>query len=279
MSSAGVDLHLHTSRSDGSDDPALVVSRAYDLNFAAIAITDHDTLAGLPEAADAAADIGIEFMPGVEISAAYGNTEVHVIGLGIDAGDQALTAALLALRNARQARVEKILDRLHTRGVELTRDEVQAQADKADALGRVHIARAMRARGLTKTVQEGFDRYIGRGKKAFVPKKTVSCAKAVDLIHGAGGLAFIAHPAVGNTVQSILARLLTLPFDGIEAYHTEHSPGHVTQFVQIARERHLLISGGSDCHGTATGKPDMGRVRVPYEHFEMIKKELTNRKK
>jgi predicted metal-dependent phosphoesterase TrpH len=279
MSNAYADLHLHTSFSDGSDAPARVVSRAHELSFAAIAITDHDTLAGLNEGTAAAREVGMEFMPGVEISAAYGNSEVHVIGLGISDGEQALTAGLTALRDARQARVDKILEKLHKAGVNIARDEVEAQAGKADAIGRVHIARAIHVRGLTKTVQEAFDRYIGRGKKAFVPKKTITCARAVDLIHGAGGLAFVAHPGIGNTVQSILARLLTMPFDGIEVYHTEHTPGHVTQFLQVAQERHLLVSGGSDCHGTATGTPDMGRVRLPYEYFEMIKEELQKRRK
>jgi predicted metal-dependent phosphoesterase TrpH len=130
-----------------------------------------------------------------------------------------------------------------------------------------------------KTVQQAFEKYLRSGRKAYVPKKMMPTQDAVRLIHGARGLAFVAHPGVGSTISNLLPRLLDLGFDGIEVYHTKHAPGQVTQFTEIAMERDLLVSGGSDCHGTALGvEPDMGKVRLPFYHFERILERLANNK-
>lgn len=275
---AYVDLHLHTNHSDGSDPPEQVVERAASCGLAAIAITDHDTISGLDAGERAAQRHGIEFLRGVEISASYGRIEVHVVGLGVDAKCLPLLQALQHLQESRSARIDKIIERLNARGVSLTRAEVEAQARLGGVLGRVHVALALKQKGITKTVQHGFDKFMRSGGKAYVPKELMSCGAAVELIHRAGGFAFVAHPGIGKAVAKLLPRLLELPFDGIEIYHTQHTPGQVTEFTQIALERDLLISGGSDCHGTATkGEPDLGKLRVPYHHFLCIRDALSRR--
>lgn len=275
MTLSYVDLHLHTHYSDGADAPEYVVERAFACGLAAIAVTDHDTIHGVEKAERAARFHGIEFLRATEISASFGRVEVHILGLGIDIRNAALEEALKRLTAERASRVDRILERLKAAGVSLERSDVEGHASIGTALGRVHIARALKARGITKTVQEGFDKFMRVGRKAYVPKKLLPCQEALDLIHHAGGKAILAHPGVGRSVQKLLPKLLALPFDGIEVYHTEHTPGHITLFTQVALERDLLISGGSDCHGTALHKePDMGKVLVPYHHFQRIKDAL-----
>jgi len=252
-----------------------VVDRAIEAGLTAIAITDHDTVSAIEKAKAAARTQALELIPGVEISASFGRVEIHVVGLGIEPDHRGLVEALALQRAARSQRVDTILERLAAVGVALGRDDVEAQAAWEGSLGRMHVARALRARGVTKTVQEGFDKYLRRKRKAFVTKEMLGCRQAVDLIHDAKGLAFLAHPGLGGTVQRLLPRLLTMPFDGLEVYHPRHTPGHVTQFTQVALDRDLLISGGSDCHGTASHEtPGLGRVRVPYGHVDRIKAAL-----
>lgn len=272
---AYADLHLHTCYSDSSDSPMRVVERAAELGLAAIAITDHDTIEGIEEAERAAKKHHIEFLPGVEISARYGQVEVHVVGLGINPRHSALTAALDTFREERSRRIDAILERLNALGVSLERAEIEAIAGRRGTLGRVHVARALMVKGAVRRVQEAFDKYLRSGRKAYVPKKMPTCRETIDLIHDAGGIVILAHPGVGKTVAKLAPRLIDLGFDGIEVYHTKHTPGHVTQFTQLALEKDLLISGGSDCHGTAlNGEPDMGKVRLPYQHLERIKNAL-----
>ncbi len=274
------DLHLHTNHSDGALSPRKVVERAAAIGLMAVAITDHDTVSGLEDAELAGKVYEVEVLPGVEISAVYGQIELHIVGLGVDRSDARLTEALAESMQARSERVDRILAKLQAAGVPLTRSEVEAHAVRGTALGRMHIALALRERGYTTSVQEGFDRFIKHGRKAFVPKAAMSCAKAIDLIHGAGGLAFVGHPGVGAAVQSVLPRVIAMPFDGIEVYHSKHTPGHVTQFTQIALERDLLISGGSDYHGGIKEEGndvELGSVRLPYHHVARIKDALRKR--
>ncbi len=264
---AFVDLHLHTHHSDGSDSPEAVVARAVEKGAAAIALTDHDTLAGVPAGKVAAAAAGIGFLTGTEISTQFQGQEVHVLGLGVDLDNGPLLEGLDQLCQVRQRRGHDILERLATLGIHLSDTLV---ADGGEAFGRMHIARAMTEAGHVKKPQEAFDRFLNNGRAAHVPKTAMPIAAALDLIHGAHGLAFLAHPGLGKTVRKRLPKLLTLPFDGIEVYHISHTPGRVEEFMALAQERKLLISGGSDCHGSVKGRPLLGQVMTPVAVYETI---------
>ncbi|MDX9974553.1 MAG: PHP domain-containing protein [FCB group bacterium] len=271
-----VDLHLHTNHSDGTDTPSEVVSRALQHGIVAMAISDHDTVSGVPEARAAAEAQGIEYLCATEISSRFNEMEVHIVGLGIDITSPVLLEALVGQKNSRNARAERIVEELHKAGVPVEWARIVART--ADGVvGRMHIAQEIHDLGFSQSVQDSFERYIGRGQRAFVRKSTMTSAEAIDLIHEARGLAILAHPGIGAP-QRMLSRLLRLPFDGIEAYHCKHTPGQIEEFSILARELGLLISGGSDCHGQAKLKPEMGNVRVPYEHFTRLKEVLATRK-
>jgi hypothetical protein len=273
MAARYADLHLHTHYSDGSDSPARVVERAVAAGLSAIAITDHDTLAGLPEGEAAARDAGLEFLRGVEISASQGAHEVHILGFGVRLDDAELTAALQKLGDGRHERSAKMVDKLNALGIPITFDAVTAQAGPGGAIGRLHIARELHATDHVKTVQDAFNRFIGAGKRAYVPKTRLSCERGIELIHGAGGLAFLAHPGIGTT-HTILPKLLTFPFDGIEVYHSKHSPGKSDGYLQLAKERGLLVTGGSDCHGDIKGQEEMGKTKLAWEWYNRIVQRL-----
>ena len=246
--------------------------------FAALAITDHDTLGGVEEAAKAARRADMVFLAGTEISAHVSGFEVHVVGLGIQTNDKPLVEALDRLRAGRAARAQLILERLRAVGIMIDPGNVAMRAADEASIGRIHIAQEIRAMGLVKTIQGAFDKYIGEGRPAYEPNPRLPCDEAIQLIQAAGGLAFLAHPGIGAP-RRYLARLMELPFDGIEAYHSKHSPGQVDQFLRVAAERELLVSGGSDCHGALKTKPDMGKVRVPYGHYQRIQDVLDHRQR
>lgn len=268
-----IDFHLHTNHSDGSDSPTRVVERAVGCGLAAMAITDHDTVSGVAEGAEVAARLGIELFPGVEISSKLGKNEVHILGLGVDPGPGPLVDALARQTEGRRTRAERMVARLNEIGVPVERRKVEARTGDG-VVGRMHVAQEIVAVGHAQTVQEAFDKYIKAGRPAYVPKDVVAIAEAVELIHQAKGLAFVAHPGLGNLHQRLDA-LLEYPFDGIEVYHSRHTPGHIKRFEDIVRSRGLLAAGGSDCHGTIKGeRPLMGSVRVPYEVYERMRAAL-----
>jgi predicted metal-dependent phosphoesterase TrpH len=271
------DLHVHTWHSDGADSPEQVVARAAGLGVRALAITDHDTVSALAETRALCKLYGIEFLAGTEISASFRGGEVHVVGLGIDPESSVLADGLAAQLAARHERILRILEKLSRRGISMNLEDLCAGLPGM-APGRMHVAAALCERGHARTVQEGFDRYLNPGRPAYVAKKMVPVLEALSWIHAAGGLAFLAHPRVGQTVRRRLDALLALPFDGLEAYHSRHTPGDVTALAGLAETRGLLVAGGSDCHGAIKGAgPDMGRVRLPMPRYERIIERLASR--
>ena len=261
------DLHLHSTYSDGVYSPHELASMAKAAGITALALTDHDTLKGLPEMKEAAKETGIDFIPGVEFSARWENRQVHIIGYGIDEHNALLLERLADVRNARRSRLEKIIKRLHEMGMPV---EVPVPEEGQRAVGRPHIARALVSQGYVKTVQEAFDLYIGEGKPAYQPQTKMTPPEAVMLIHQAGGLAVQAHPEEIGDRALALKLLEALAYDGIEVYHPSAKDKTTEDFwLQIARGRKLLVTGGSDFHGNPGRFPEtLPEWQVEHEKVE-----------
>ena len=257
-----VDLHVHSTASDGARLPADVVQEAKRVGLAAIALTDHDTVAGIAEASAAGAALGLRVVPGVELSAVEGDVETHILGLHLS-DTRALEAALVSLRDMRRTRAERIVQRLNELGVRIALPAVLEQA-AGGAIGRPHIARAMIAEGWAVDFRDAFDRYLGNGKAAFVPKDRLPVSEAIQLIHRAGGLAVLAHPGSAGTRERVEA-FVGQGIDGLEVRHPSHTPEDVARLSALVEHFGLVPSGGSDWHGSGDGPRTLGAMRVPGE--------------
>ncbi len=270
-SSAYVDLHMHSTASDGSRAPAEVIRAAARAKLAAIALTDHDTVAGLAEARSAGGELGVRVIPGVELSAVEGDTETHVLGLHLR-DTAVLERGLLALREMRERRAHRIVERLGEIGVHITMDDVLAQAAKG-AVGRPHVARALIAEGWAVDSRDAFDRYLAAGRPAYVPKEQLGMPQAIGMIHDAGGLAVLAHPGASATRERLTA-LRAQGLDGVEVRHPSHSSSEIARIGALARELGLVPSGGSDWHGAADGPRTIGMMQVPAEWLAIQEERL-----
>ena len=257
---AFVDLHMHSTASDGSRTPADVVRAAAFAGLAAIALTDHDTVAGLAEAQVAGAELGVRIVNGVELSAVEGDAETHLLGLHLR-DVLVIERELGALRDMRERRGQRIVEKLVALGVLVTFADVLAQAS-GGAVGRPHVARALVADGWATDVRDAFDRYLGAGKPAYVAKDQLGMADAIAIIHSAGGLAVLAHPGGAGTRERLTA-LMALGLDGVEVRHPGHSPSDTARLSAVAAQLGLVISGGSDWHGAADGPRTIGMMQVP----------------
>jgi len=267
------DLHLHSNQSDGTDPPTQVVARAAAVGLHAMALTDHDTTAGSEEAAEAAAGEGIRFIPGVEVSSEFDGIEIHILGLGLSHESDELEAKLVEVRDDRTTRVHLMIQKLSDLGIQISPDDIGAEIGNTTSPGRLHVARALYRIGVTKSIQDAFTRYIGIGRPAYVPKKRMAASEAIDLIHGAGGIASIAHPALGGVFKK-LPKLLALPFDAVEVWHPEHRAGQSEAFATLVRENGLIATGGSDDHGSRTERKNIGRTGLNEEGFKALLQSL-----
>jgi predicted metal-dependent phosphoesterase TrpH len=267
---AWVDLHLHSSCSDGTETPEKLVARAAGVEVSAIALTDHDTVEGVCAAQQAAKSVGLAFLTGVEISCSFDGREIHVVGLGIHTESPELKTLLESLAAMRRNRVDTIVRLLHNRGIVCETPDGQT-----GSMGRMHVAVALYEMGKASSVQNAFDRYLNRGCPAYVPKQLPDVAQVVDVIHASNGLAFIAHPGLGHWIIKQLPRLLLQPFDGLEAWHPSHDKFLTNDIIALAESHKLLLSGGSDCHGNVKGDGvNLGRIRTPLSCFERIREVL-----
>jgi 3',5'-nucleoside bisphosphate phosphatase len=259
---AFVDLHAHSTASDGSRAPADVIREARRIGLAAIALTDHDTVAGIPEAAAVGEELGVRVVPGVELSAVEGDVETHILGLHLS-DTRELEAKLIALREMRRTRAERMVKRLNELGVRIELASVLEQA-AGGAIGRPHVARAMIAEGWAVDFRDAFDRYLGNGRPAYVTKERLAVSEATTLIHRAGGLAILAHPSHSGTLERIAA-FVEQGMDGVEVRHPSHSADDTARLAALVEHFSLVPSGGSDWHGSSDGPRTLGMMRVPAE--------------
>ena len=263
------DLHLHTRYSDGTFSPEELVLHAQNAGLACIALTDHDTVEGCEGTAKAAAAVNMEFVPGTELTAEHDDTELHVLGYFLDIRNQRLLTEIAKFQSVRQNRIHEMVKRINALGVPLAAESVFAIAN-CKSPGRPHVARALVKAGLVSSLDEAFERFLKKGRPAWVPKTKVSALEAIELIHQAGGLAVMAHPGLNRT-DDVIPALVDAGLDGIECFHTKHSTVTSEHYLTIAEKYRLLVTGGSDCHGFSKGKPLIGTVRVPYKYVEDLK--------
>ena len=263
------DLHLHTHFSDGTYGPEELATRAHEHGLRAVALTDHDTMEGCAATAVACQTRGIEFIPASELTAELGDVELHLIGYFLDSAHERLQRELVRFQQVRQQRIHEMAARLRHIGVPLQAETVFRLAN-CRAPGRPHVARALVQQRLVGSLDEAFERFLKKGKPAWVPKFKMSALQAIELIHEAGGLAVMAHPGLNRT-DDVIPALIKAGLDGIECFHTKHSTHATEHYLEIAEKYGLLVTGGSDCHGISKGKPLIGTIRIPYEYVQRLK--------
>ncbi|MCK4412889.1 MAG: PHP domain-containing protein [Candidatus Eisenbacteria sp.] len=259
-----VDLHLHSSASDGLFPPREVVRRAHGAGLAGIALTDHDTLSGLPEAAREAARLRLCLVPGCEISIVHGDRDLHLLAYFVDADDERMRALLSSMEALRRERVTEMVHRLNSCGLALTLEEVWAQAGGSSAVGRMHVARALVQGGYVTRLGEAFARHIGADCPAYVPKRTPPAPAVLDTVWETGAVPVLAHPGAYDGLDPE-HELGGWDLGGVEAFHPAHSPQQEARLVAWAARRGWVITGGSDWHGEDRASDYLGCRSVALE--------------
>jgi len=264
------DLHIHTYYSDGSDAPANVVEEACHAGLSVIAITDHDTMAGVREAQDAAKQWGIEVIAGIELSTEVAGKDIHILGYFLDLENSLLGAKLSDFRATRTQRIAGMIENLKKEGINnITLEEIQANS-KTDALGRPHLASALIQKGWAGSLGEVFNRFIGDQCAAYVPKYKQTPFEAIELIRQAGGVAVLAHPMVTNR-DELIGGFVDAGLAGIEVYYPNCPDAAVSYYEGLARKHKLIMTGGSDAHGKNKTNTWIGKRRIPCELVEQLR--------
>ena len=267
---ARIDLHLHTRFSDGSLTPAEVVDLAHQAGVTALAITDHDIVDGIPHALHAATPLGIEVIPGVELSSRFHEQELHVLGYFVDWQDSTFRDHLAQQRRSRHVRNPQTIERLNALGLELSVEEVKAKAG-SDSIGRPHVAQVLVEKGYVQDTREAFDRYLKEGAPAYVPRMLSDTRDVIAWIRNAGGVPVLAHPTwtrcQGEPLHRLCAGLKEAGLLGLEVFYSSHNRKQTSRFLELAKRLDLLVTGGSDFHGAANPAIQVGRgkgnLKVP----------------
>jgi predicted metal-dependent phosphoesterase TrpH len=274
-----IDLHIHTTESDGSLTPSQVVRYAKEKGLKAIAITDHDTIHGNEEAIKEGISAGVEVIPGVEISVDYSPGTMHMLGYFITTEDPILNEKLTLLQDSRADRNPKIIEKLNKLGLSLTYDEV-VQVSGGGQVGRPHMAQILMKKGYTKSIKEAFDKYLGKGAPAYLDKFRLSAVEAITMITDAGGIPVLAHPFTlhlksSDELDALLKKLVNQGLQGLEVYYSEHDERKTSSYRLLAKRYNLAITGGSDFHGKNMKGIDLGtgrgNLKIPYTVLENLK--------
>ena len=276
---ARIDLHLHTRYSDGSLTPAEVVDLAHQAGVTALAITDHDIVDGIPHALDTATPLGIEVIPGVELSSRFNQQELHVLGYFFDWRDPIFRDHLARQRLSRCARNPQTIERLRALGLELSEEEVKAKAG-SDSIGRPHVAQVLVDKGYVQDTREAFDRYLKEGAPAYVPRTLSDTRDVIAWIRNAGGVPVLAHPTwtrcQGEPLYRLCACLKEAGLLGLEVFYSSHTRQQTSRYLELAKRLDLLVTGGSDFHGATNPGIQVGRgkgnLKVPDTLLEPLRR-------
>ena len=267
------DLHIHSTASDGRLTPEEIVKQARAAGLSAIALTDHDTVDGIQAALQAAGSSGLEVITGIEFNTELDDAEIHILGYYLTL-DSVLAGTLTILRAARENRAKTIIARLDQLGIRIDFDRLQQVAGRA-TMGRPHIARVLHEAGYTASVGEAFERYLARGKPAYVPHQRLDPFMAIEAVLKAEGIPVLAHPGLAKK-DELIPEFVARGLLGIEVYYPFHTPGDVARYEKICLEQGLVMTGGTDCHGPGLNYPPLGTVTVPDETIARLK-QMRNR--
>jgi len=270
MSTGVIDLHLHTTASDGLLEPAQLVEMAWRAGIRTMAVTDHDTVAAIGEVERAAAAAGIGFVSGIEITAVHQGRDVHVLGYFIDPADRPLAGFLEHQRADRVRRLDAMIDKLADMGKPIDRAAVMSARPSGRSLGRPLIAQALVHAGHVASAHDAFHQLIGEGKPAFVPRRGASPADVIEVINRARGIASLAHPGLLKHDEWIPA-MVSAGLAALEAFHSEHDAGVTEHYLALADRHGILVSGGSDYHGEEKRRrAAFGAVGLPHDRFQLL---------
>lgn len=284
-----IDLHIHSTASDGTLSPEEILAVASSVGLGAISITDHDTLEGARLVLSCTIPDSLGFLTGVEISSAfpdgfnYGGS-LHILGYGVNVDDMRLNAVLGKLQASRRDRNPLMIRRLNRLGIDITIEDVLHRFGDSQ-IGRPHIARILVEKGVVASIDQAFDRYIGKGKPAYADKYRITCPQAIDVIRGAGGLPVMAHPGLlesnqGPEFERFLALLVPMGLKGIEVFYPKHTKDQTEYYLSLAVQHNLLVTGGTDFHGAVTPGIEMGKgngnLIIPYSLYQAIIEYLAN---
>ena len=267
------DLHIHTHFSDSTSSPKEVIEQAHKKGLNCIAITDHDTVDGIKPTMEAAKKYEIEVLPGVELSSEANGKDIHVLGYLFDIDNTFLLNQLDIMQNTRIERMKKIIFKLDALGIKnIALEEVCALA-QSKSVGRPHIATILVKRGVVRTIKDAFDKYLAEGAAAYVPKHKITPGEAIKMIKGAGGVAVLAHPHI-TQVDELIPSLVREGLDGLEVYYPNTFESSLKFYENLAKKYNVLATGGSDAHGEAKKNTYVGKIKIPYELVEQLKKRV-----